>query len=92
MKLVPLIHFFAQVSSPMFDELTVSGAILLTMAGLGLHLYQPRHQMSVEERVKDSKMSEDEARRQMRFYRMCAPAVTLIGVMLLSLAIFDMSQ
>ena len=53
---------------------------------------QPRHQMSVEERVKDSKMSEDEARRQVRFYRMCAPAVTLIGVMLLSLAIFDMSR
>lgn len=79
------------VTSRLLDEVGVIVAILLTMTGLALHWYQPRHQMSVEERVKDSHMTEDEARRQMKFYRWSAPTVTLLGVALLSLAIYDLS-
>ncbi len=83
---------FAETSTHLLDESGLAMAIALTMAGLALQLYLPRHQMSVEERVKDSKMNEDEARRQMRFYRQCAPTVTLLGVALLSLAIYDLSR
>jgi hypothetical protein len=82
----------AHVATPLFDEISLVLAILLSMAGLALHLYQPRHQMTVEERVKDSKLTEAEARRQVRFYRLMAPAVTLIGVGLLVLALYDMAQ
>ena len=82
----------AQFTPLMFDEISLVLAILLTMAGLALHVYQPRHQMTVEERVKDSKLTEAEARRQVRFYRRMAPTVTLIGVGLLGLALYDMAR
>lgn len=79
-------------SSLLFDEAGMAVAIVLTMAGLALHLYLPRHQMSVEERVKDGNMTETEARRQMRFYRWCAPVVTLLGVALLALTLYDLAR
>lgn len=83
----------AQASgSLLLDEVGVGVAILFTMAGLALHVYLPRHQMSVEERVKDGKMTETEARRQMQFYRLCAPVVTVLGVLLLTLVIYDLSR
>ncbi|MCX6953284.1 MAG: hypothetical protein NTV51_14115 [Verrucomicrobia bacterium] len=80
------------MSPKLFDELGVAGAILLTMAGLGLHVYRANHRMTVEERVKDSRMTEAEARRQMKFYALCAPVVSLLGVGLLALALYDMAQ
>jgi hypothetical protein len=81
----------AAAHSPLLDEIGIAVAIMLTMVGVALHLYRPRHQMSVEERVKDAKMTEDEARRQMRFYAWCAPAVTSVGIVLLTLAIYDLA-
>ncbi len=84
--------FFGQTGTAMVGELGVLGSILLTLIGLVLHLYRHRHQISMEERVKDSKLSEEEARRQIRFYRICAPSVTLIGVALLTVVIFEMSS
>ena len=92
MTLTQHLILFVETSAQWLDEAGVAMAITLTMAGLGLQLYLPRHQMSVEERVKDSQMTEVEARRQMRFYRRCAPTVTLLGVALLSLAIYDWSR
>lgn len=91
MSLIFKLPLLAQAVVPLFDELGIAGAILLTVAGMLLHLYQPRHRMSMEERVKDSKMVEEEARRQIRFYQLCAPTVTLVGIALLTLAIYDMS-
>jgi|GEM_PF-2670434 len=82
----------AQVTTLKFDEISLVLAILLTMTGLALQLYLPRHEMTVEERVKDSKLTETEARRQVRFYRRMAPTVTLIGVGLLGLALYDMAR
>ena len=92
MKLTVFFPLVAQMPSQRFDELGVALAVVLTLAGFALHLYLPRHQISVEERVKDSKMTEAEARWQMQFYRRCAPVVTLLGVGLLTLVIYDMAQ
>lgn len=90
--LAALAVFFAQSQLELFDELSIAVAVALTLIGLALHLYQHRHRMSMEERVKDNKLTEEEARRRIRFYSIWAPAVTLIGVALLSLVIFDLSD
>jgi hypothetical protein len=92
MPLVALLCLLADSAAPFLDEVGVAVATLLTMGGLVLQLYRPRHQMHVEERVKDSRMTEDEARRQIKFYEICAPIVTVLGVVLLSLAIYDMGS
>ena len=92
MPLIALLSLLADSPAPMLDEVGVAGATVLTLGGLVLHLYRPRHQMHVEERVKDSRMTEDEARRQMKFYQICAPFVTLVGVALLTLAIYDLGN
>ena len=76
----------------LLDEVGVGVALLLTLVGLALHLYRPRHRMAVEERIKDNKLTETEARRQMRFYAVCAPTVTLLGVALVILVVYDLSQ
>lgn len=89
MRLTEIFSLLAQ--SQLLDEMGVGVAILLTLAGIALHLYRPKHLMSVEEQVKDSRITEDEARRQMRFLRLWAPLFTLIGVALLSLAIYDLA-
>ncbi len=81
-----------QISSLFFDEVGLACAILLTLAGLALHLYRPNHRMMVEERMKDNKLSEAEARRQMGFYAWCAPTVTVLGAGLLVLAIYELGR
>jgi hypothetical protein len=86
------LSMLAQGTSQLLDEMGVAVAILLTIAGIALHLYRPKHLMSVEERVKDSRMTEDEARRQMKFLQLWAPLVTMLGVLLLSIAIYDLAQ
>lgn len=82
----------AQTQALILDEMGVVVAVLITLTGIVLQFYGARHRMSVEERVKDSKMTEDEARRQIRFYSYCAPIVTLIGATLLVVAILDMAR
>lgn len=82
----------AQAQALILDEVGVVIAVLITLTGIVLQFYGARHRMSVEERVKDSKMTEDEARRQIRFYSYCAPIVTLIGATLLVVAILDMAR
>lgn len=86
------ICILAEAKPLLLDEIGVVVAVLLTLVGVALHLYRPRHRMSVEERVKDAKMTEDEARRQIRFYDRCAPAVSALGVALLALAILDLAS
>ena len=92
MKTAFVALYLAQTTSQLLDEVGLAVSILLTLTGLMLHLYLPRHQITVEERIKDNKITEQEARRQMNFYRRCAPTVTLLGVALLLVAIYDLSQ
>lgn len=82
----------AQATSRIFDESGVGAALLLTLAGMGLRIYAPRHQMSTEEHVKDGKLTPDEARRQVRFYEISATVVTLLGVAVLCFVLFDLAS
>ena len=82
----------AQATPRYFDELGIGAAILLTMTGMALHWHLPRHRMSMEERMKDGKMSEEEARRQIRFYAWCAPIATVVGVVVLVAVLLDLTR
>ena len=83
---------FAQVTPRNFDEIGIGAAILLTLTGMILHWHLPRHRMSMEERMKDGKMTDEEARRQIRFYSWCAPIATVSGVVVLLAVLFDMTS
>jgi hypothetical protein len=85
------IPLLAQTTGKIFDQVGIGAAILLTVTGMILHWHLPRHRMSMEERMKDGKMTEEESRRQIRFYALCAPIATVAGVLVLIAVLFDMS-
>lgn len=84
--------FLAQATSRMFDQMGLGAAILLTVVGTILHWRLPELRMSAEESVKDSKMTEEQARRQIRFYTRCATVATFVGVAVLLVVMFDLSR
>jgi len=81
----------AQAGGRVFDEAGVAAALVLAMLGMALRWYAPQHQMSAEERVKDGKLTPDEARRQMRFFQASATFVTVLGVAILAFVLFEMA-
>jgi hypothetical protein len=54
---------------------------VLAMAGPLLHAYLPRHQMLVDERVKNQVLTATEARRQVTFLRAATPIAILLGTL-----------
>jgi hypothetical protein len=68
----------------------VAAAILLTVTGMALHWRMPGHRMSVEERMKDGDLSEDEARRRIRSYDLCAKVATMLGVIVIVMAVMEL--
>ena len=80
----------AQAAPRVFDELSVGAAILMTLVGMTLHWRLPGLRMAVEESIKDGKMTEEQARRKLRFYARCAPIATLAGVGVLIVVLFDL--
>jgi hypothetical protein len=74
------------------EGIGVMAAIFLSLVGMVLHWQAPRHRMAVEERIKDGKITPDEAQRQMRFYARLAPLVTAMGILVLVLILFDMGE
>ena len=83
---------FAEGAPRLLDEMGVGAAILLTVLGMALHWRLPQQQMAMEERIKDGKITETEARRELQFYARCAPLATLMGVAVLVFVLFDLSQ
>ena len=89
----PLVSaLLAQATTRYFDEAGIGAAILLTLTGMALHWHLPRHRMSTEEHMKDGKLTEAEARRQIRFYSWCAPIATVAGVAVLIAVLFDLTR
>jgi hypothetical protein len=91
-RLSPHLPVFAQTPPRVFDEMGVGAAILLTVLGMTLHWRLPGVRMSAEENVKDSKMTEEQAHRRLRFYTRCASIATLFGVGVLIAVMFDLAQ
>lgn len=83
---------FAELPSQVLDETGVAAALLLAVAGMGLRVYAPRHQMATEEHVKNGKLTPDEAQRQVKFLETAATVVTLLGVGVLVYLLFEMAR
>ena len=75
-----------------FNEIGLGAAVLLTLVGTALFWHAPRHRMSIEEHTKDGDLTEEEGRRRLLFYEWCAPAATTLGVVLLIVAIYDLTK
>jgi hypothetical protein len=77
----------AVISSLVWREIAAGGAVVITLLGVRLCWRAPRYRMSVEEHAKDGKLTEEQARRKIRFMDWFGPAVTIVGCALLALAI-----
>ena len=70
-----------------FEELLLLVAAAIMIIGMRLCWTAPRQRMSIEERAKDGKLSQDEARRKIWVAGWRGPVVTLVGVGLLMFAV-----
>ena len=70
-------------SPALWPEMGAGGAALITLLGIRLCWSSPRYRMSIEERAKDGAITEDQARRKIRFMGWFAPALTLAGCVML---------
>lgn len=91
-RLAESMALFAQGHWHWIDEVGLAAAVLLTVMGMIMFWHAPRQRMSLEEHVKDGDLTEEEAQRRLRFYSWCAPFATVIGVGLLVVALYDMSD
>ena len=87
----PASHLGQLQGSVIFDSISLAAIALLTLAGVMLRLYLPRHRVETEERIKNNKMTEEEARRQVRLYETCSQWITLIAVILLLAVLLDLA-
>lgn len=85
-----MLIYLADVAPKVFNEAGIVAAIVLTAIGMILHWYQPQHRMELEEKVKDGKLTDEEARRQILFYNRFAPVATLLGVVVLCIVLVDL--
>lgn len=76
---------FLTPSSPSFVDFSLIMAVVLTVMGVTMHICQSRHRMSVEERIKDRKLSEREGRWHLKLYNTFAPGTSALGILLLVL-------
>lgn len=84
MMLASLSPALAQLSETTLEEIGLAIAVLLTLLGTWLNWKLPRQRMSLEERVKDNEMTEEQAARWIKFYSICAPLVTFSGIAILA--------
>jgi hypothetical protein len=68
---------------PVKEEIGLGIAAVMTFIGMGLHWALPRQRMVAEELMKDGKLTEEQANRRIKFLAVCAPTVTISGVLLL---------
>ncbi len=90
---MPLVAILlAQVPAKIFDEVGVGAAIVLMLVGMGLHWYSPRLRISLEELIKDNKVTDAEARRQIRFAHSCESVATVAGMVVVLAVLYDLTR
>ena len=65
-----------QFAMPLQQEFGLAVAMVLTFVGMVMHWRLPQQRMAMEERIKDGKLTEGQARRRLQVFNWCAPAVT----------------
>lgn len=64
----------------MIQDLLLGGATLVILVGMWLCWGSPRYRMSLEERLKDGKITEQQARWRISQSQWLGPVVTTLGV------------
>ncbi len=75
--------FAAGFNMPLREEIGLGLAVALTFIGMALNWHLPRQRMSIEEQMKDGKMTEEEASRRIRLFAILAPLTSIFGIVLL---------
>lgn len=83
----PLLAAAIAMMSATVQELMLGGATVVILLGMWLCWGAPNYRMSLEEQVKDGKMSGRDADRRIRRSQWMGPCVTVIGVGLLTYAV-----
>ncbi len=73
----------------MSDLLASAFPLVVLLTGAMIYTFGPHYRIIVEERVKDQRMTETEARRSMQFVRWSAPTMTALGLILTALLIIN---
>jgi hypothetical protein len=77
---------------PVKEEVGLGVAAFLTFVGMGLHWALPRQRMAAEELMKDGKLTEEQANRRIKIIAICAPTLTISGVLLLLTVLLYFAQ
>ena len=77
------------VQLPLDQEVGLVAAALVTVLGMWLCWHAPRSRMTLEERVKDGRISSEEARRRIARNQWTGPSVTIIGIALLAVVLLQ---
>jgi hypothetical protein len=64
-------------------EISLAVAAAITLWGIWLSWLAPHRQMSIEERAKNGRLTEEQARRKIRQHAWFGPVVTVMGIVLL---------
>jgi hypothetical protein len=75
-----MIPVLAALQPAMIQDLLLGGSTLLTLLGMWLCWGAPHYRMSLEERMKDGKLTEQQARWRMSQSQWLGPVVTTLGV------------
>jgi hypothetical protein len=73
----------AVLSIAQLKEIAIGVAAIITLLGVRLCWEAPHNRMSIEERAKDGKLTEEQARRKISRLAWFGPLVTFAGVALL---------
>jgi hypothetical protein len=82
-------HAVVALQLPVTQEVGLIAAAMVTVLGMWLCWEAPRSRMTLEERVKDGRISSEEARRRISRNQWFGPLVTVIGIALLAVALLN---
>ena len=85
-RLVLDLQSFLQTSR---TEIAALIAVVMTLIGVRLCWRAPRYRMSIEERAKDGRLTEEQARRKIAIFRWLGPILALAGCALLAGALLN---
>lgn len=80
-RLADMNRWLTQVS-PTAAGLTFGGGAILMLLGLYLRWRLPEYRMLAEERTKEGRLTEEQARFRIQILRFSGPAAVLIGIVL----------
>lgn len=79
MRIAAWLAFFDFSTATTAQEWMLGIAAVITIVGTALCWHAPHHRMSMEERAKDGRVTEEEARRRILIMRWSGPIVTVFG-------------